>query len=318
MLMFDLDSDAGFGRALARDLDEDLSPLEIRRFEDGEAKIRPLVDPRGDDVYVVQSLHADAQASPHDKLVALLMLAATLRDHGADRVTAVVPYLAYARKDRRTKPFDPLGSRYVAQLVEAVGVGQVIVLEAHNPAAFENAFRCATRQIEAHRAFDGVADEFRAEPLVVASPDPGGVKRAQLWREHLAGRRQGEVGFAMVDKRRSAGTVGGPATVAGLVRGATVLLIDDLVATGGTLVRAATALREAGARRVIACAAHGLFVQGSVAALGEPAIERVVVCDSVPPSRVPSGSALRAKLQVATCMPLVAAAIRDSHAAWCR
>jgi ribose-phosphate pyrophosphokinase len=94
MLLFDLDTESDFGRRLAADLDEAPAPLEVRRFEDGEAKIRPLVDPRGDDVYVVQSLHGDDERTPHDKLVALLMLAATLRDHGADRVTAVVPYLA--------------------------------------------------------------------------------------------------------------------------------------------------------------------------------------------------------------------------------
>lgn len=318
MLLFDLDTDSDFGRRLAADLDESPAPVEVRRFEDGEAKIRPLADPRGDDVYVVQSLHGDDQRTPHDKLVALLMLAATLRDHGADRVTAVVPYLAYARKDRRTKPFDPVASRYVAQLLEAVGVGQVIALEVHNPAAFENAFRCVTRHLEGHLAFDALADEYRAEPLVVASPDPGGVKRAQLWREHLVARRGGDVGFAVLDKRRSAGVVSGSTAVVGEVRGATVLLIDDLVATGHTLVRAATALREAGARRVIACAAHGLFVQDADAKLGDPALDRVVVCDSVPPFRVAAGSGLHAKLEVATCVPLIAGAIRDSHAAWRR
>lgn len=316
MLLFDLDEELGFGRRLAADLDEALAALEVRHFEDGEAKIRPLVDPRGDDVYVVQSLHGDGRRTPHDKLVALLMLAATLRDHGADRVTAVLPYLAYARKDRRTKPFDPVGSRYVAQLLEAVGIGQVIALEVHNPVAFENAFRCPTRHLEGHLAFDALADEYRGQPLVVASPDPGGVKRAQLWREHLSSRRGDEVGFALLDKRRSAGVVSGGTAVVGDVRDATVLLIDDLVATGHTLLRAATALREAGARRVIACAAHGLFVQDADTLLGDVALDRVVVCDSVPAFRVGAGSGLHAKLEVVTCVPLLAGAIRDSHAAW--
>lgn len=318
MLMFDLDTDTGFGRALAADLDQELSPLEQRAFADGEAKIRPLVDPRGDDVYVIQSLHGDERRSPQDKLVALLMLVATLRDHGANRVTAVVPYLAYARKDRRTKAFDPVGSRYVAQMLEQMGLAQLVVLEAHNPAALENAFRCPVSHLEAHLAFDAIADEFSSQPLVVGSPDPGGVKRAQLWREHLVQRRGGMVGFCMLDKRRSADVLSGMATVVGDVDGATVLLLDDLVASGHTLLRAARALREAGARCVIACAAHGLFVQGADHTLGDPAIDRVVVCDSVPAFRVSTASPLHAKLQVVSCVPLFAGALRDSHAAWSR
>jgi ribose-phosphate pyrophosphokinase len=172
--------------------------------------------------------------------------------------------------------------------------------------------------VEAHLAFDAVADEFHAEPLAVVSPDPGGVKRAQLWREHLERRRGGEVGFALLDKRRSADVMSGLATVVGEVRGATVLLVDDLVATGHTLVRAAAALREAGARRVIACAAHGLFVRGADHTLGDPALDRVVVCDSVPAFRVAPASPLHGKLQVVSCVPLFAEAIRESHAAWSR
>lgn len=316
--MFDLDTDLRLGEALAADLDTALSPLERRSFEDGEQKIRPLADPRGDDVYVLHALHGGPHQSPHDKLMSLLMFVATLADHGADRVTAVVPYLAYARKDRRTKPFDPLGSRYVVQMLEHLGAAQLIVLEAHNPAALENAARRPLLHLETHRAFDPVADEFRSERVVVASPDPGGVKRAQLWREHLVARRGGEVGFAMLDKRRSADVVSGEEAVVGDVRGATVLLIDDLVASGHTLIRAATALRLAGARRVIACCAHGLFVKAADHSLGDPALDRVVVCDSVPAFRVADASPLRPKLQVVSCVPLLAEAIRASHAAWLR
>lgn len=316
MLLFGLDTQASFDRALAAELGVPLAAHEARAFEDGEYKLRPLADPRGADVYVVQSLHGDDRASPHDKLCALLMFVATLRDHGAARVTAVVPYLAYARKDRRTKPFDPVTSRYVAQWLEAAGMTQLVVLEAHNPAALDNAFRCPVQHLQAHPAFDAVADELGDGPLAVASPDPGGVKRAQLWREHLEARRGGTVGFAMVDKRRSAGVVSGTELVAGDVEGADVLLLDDLIATGGTLVRAARALRAAGARRVVACAAHGLFVEGAERTLADPALDRVVVCDSVPAFRVPAASPLRARLTVASCVPMFAHALRQSRASW--
>jgi ribose-phosphate pyrophosphokinase len=312
MRLFALDAGAALAAALSARLDEPLAPHELRVFEDGECKLRPLVDPRGDDVCVVAGLHGDASGSPHDKLCRLLMFASTLRDHGTRRVTAVVPYLAYARKDRRTKPFDPLSLRYVAQWFEAAGVGQLIVLEAHNVAALENAFRIPTVHVSAHGLFDALVAEWPGRPaFVVASPDVGGVKRAQLWRESLQQRLQRPVGFAMIDKRRSAGVVSSDRLVAGDVAGADVLLLDDLIASGETMQRAARALREAGAREVSVFAAHGLFIGAAADALADPAIARVVVSDSVPPFRWPVEAASRAKLQVVSAAPLLARAISE-------
>lgn len=321
MLIFGLDRDEPLAGAIAAALDERLAPHEDRAFEDGEHKWRPLADPRGDDAYLVAGLHGGPRESPQDKLVRLLMMAATLRDHGAARVTAVVPYLAYARKDRRTKPFDPLALRYLAQWVEASGVAQLIALQPHDVAAFENAFRCPVRALAAHPAFDAVVDELAggaAGGLAVASPDPGGVKRAQLWREALEARLAAPVGFAMVDKRRSAGVVSSERLVAGEVQGRTVLLLDDLIASGETMQRAAQALRGAGAREVLAFAAHGLFVGHAAQALDDAAIARVVVTDSVPAFRLAADAPLRSKLLVASSVTLLADAIRESHLAWRR
>ncbi|MDE2401837.1 MAG: ribose-phosphate pyrophosphokinase [Burkholderiales bacterium] len=319
MLIFSLDQNTDFAQALSAELDQPIAPHEERIFPDGERKLRPLVDPRGADVYVIQSLHGGSIESPHDKLCSLLMFIATLREHGTGQVTAVVPYLAYARKDRQTKPYDPVSLRYVAQMFEAVGTDQVIVLEVHNVAAFQNAFRCMTQHIPVHRAFHAVAKEAAAKgPIAVASPDPGGVKRAQLWREFLEEQLARPVGFAMVDKRRSAGVLSSMNLVAGDVEGATVLLLDDLIASGDTMLRAATALHEAGARSVIACAAHGLFIDPASSVLLDDRIAQVVISDSVPPFRVPDGSGLRKKMHVASSAPLFADALRQSHGAWRR
>jgi ribose-phosphate pyrophosphokinase len=317
MLLFSLEPANPFAQALADSLDVALSPHEERLFPDGERKLRPLVDPRGGDAYVVHSLHGGPVDSPHDKLCRLLMFSAALKDHGAVRVTAVVPYLAYARKDQQTKPHDPVGLRYVAQLFEAVGVAQMIVLEAHNVAAFQNAFRCPTVHLSAHHVFGALAQQVAGEgPLAVVSPDPGGVKRVLLWREALEERLQRQVGFAMIDKRRSAGLLGGSQIVAGDVEGATVLLLDDLIASGETLQRSAAALRRAGAKEVIGCAAHGLFVDKAPQVLAEPGLSRLVVTDSVPPFRLPKTGLVRDKLQIVSAVPLFADAIRTSHASW--
>ena len=319
MLLYSLDTDATFARALAANLGVTLAPHENRSFEDGEHKLRPLLDPRGSDAFVIHSLHGDLEHSPHDKLCQLLMFIATLREHGAARVTAVVPYLAYARKDRQTKPFDPVTLRYVAQLFDAVGTAQLIVLEAHNVAAFQNAFRCMTLHLEAHRAFDQLACELVGHgALAVASPDPGGVKRAQLWRESLEKTLLRPVGFAMVDKRRSAGIVSSENLVAGDVGGMTVLLIDDLIASGDTMRRAAVALRRSGALEVVACAAHGLFTGPAADALADDSIAKIVVTDSVPPFRLPLASKVRSKLSISSAAPLFALAIKACHGAGSR
>jgi len=316
MQLYALDSDTTLAQALVAQLGVALCPHENRSFEDGEHKLRPLTSPRGADAYVLHSLFGDHHHSPHDKLCQLLMFIATLRDHGAARVTAVVPYLAYARKDRQTKPFDPLNLRYVAQLFEAMGVTQVMVLEAHNLAAFQNAFRCPTVHLSAHMAFDAMAKPWLSQgQLVVASPDPGGVKRAQLWRESLQSRLNQTVGFAMVDKRRSAGVVSSSHLVAGDVAGATVLLLDDLIASGETLRRAAVAVRQAGAQSVVACAAHGLFTGDASQVLADVALDQLVVSDSVPTFRLAPDSAVRQKLTVTSVAPLLADAIRTAHGA---
>lgn len=319
-MLFSLQAqDRALALALAQALDTDLSPHEERVFEDGEAKLRPLADPRGADVYVLASLYGEQGDSPRDKLCRLLFFSAVLKDHGAARVTAVVPYLAFARKDRRTKPFDPVTLRYVAQLMEAAGVAQLVTVEAHNIAAVENAFRCPVWHVPLHQLFAGEAPALaEAGPLAVASPDPGGLKRAQAWQEDLAERLRGPVALAMVDKRRSEGVVSGGELVAGDVRGHEVLLVDDLIATGGTVQRAAAALLAAGARRVRVCAAHGPFVPPASQRLADTAVTEVLVSDTVPAFRLAEGDALRAKMRTVGCTQALAAALRASHTSFIR
>ncbi|HEX5380439.1 MAG TPA: ribose-phosphate diphosphokinase [Phenylobacterium sp.] len=306
--LFALNASAELGEAVARALQHPLTRHEERDFEDGEHKARPLEGVGGADCYVIHSLHGGPTDSANDKLCRMLFFIAALKDAGAARVTAVAPYLCYARKDRRTKPFDPVTMRYVATLFEAMGTDALVSLEIHNPAAFENAFRGRAVTLSATPLFVDYARRFAEEPLCVLSPDPGGVKRAELFRENLEAAIGRPVGKAFADKHRSAGVVTGDLLV-GDVAGATVLVIDDLISTGGTLVRAARAARRAGARRVIALATHGLFMTGAAEALVDDAIERIVIIDAVPPFRLAAGPVL-GKLEVIPAAPLIAEAIR--------
>ena len=309
-MLFALGATRAFGAALATALDVPLGSLEERAFEDGEHKARPLVDVAGADVYVVQSLHGGPDQESGEKLLRLLFFLATVRDHGAARVTAVVPYLAYAREDRRTQAHDPIGSRYVAQLFEAVGTDVLMTLEVHNPAAFDNSLRCRAVQLHVHSLFDAAAIEhIGGEPMVIVSPDNGGIKRVQLWRDALALRAGRPVGQAFVDKSRRDGIVGGSALVVGDVAGATVLLLDDIVSTGTTLARAATALAHAGAKRILAFAAHGLFAGDAPSVLRAAPIERFFVSDSVPPFRL-AQDPIVSRVQVVSAASLFAGAIR--------
>ena len=306
--LFALQATADLGQAVAQALGRNLAAHEERAFEDGEHKVRPLDAVGGADVYVVQSLHGGPAETANDKLCRLLFFIGALKDAGAGRVTAVVPYLCYARKDRRTKPNDPVTTRYIAGMFEAVGTDCVVTLEVHNPVAFENAFRCRTVSLTATPLFVDYARALKDEQLSVVSPDTGGAKRAELLREALEAALRRPIGKAFADKHRSAGVVSGDLFV-GDVAGTTALVVDDLISTGGTLLRAARAARQAGARRVIALVTHGLFMAGAAEVLADPAIDRLVITDAVPPFRLATGS-VRDKVDILPAAPLLAAAIQ--------
>ena len=312
MLIFALSESRTFGERIATELGLALSELEERAFPDGEFQTRPLVSLRGRDVYVVQSLHAGPEASISDKLVRLLILLAAIRDDGARRVTAVIPYLAFARQDRQVHPRDPLALRSSALLLEAAGADAVVTMDVHNIAAFQNAFRCRTVNLEAAPGFVRKAIEFGVDdPLVVASPDLGGAKRAQRFGEILKEIRDGSVRLAYIEKQRLDGGIAGT-QLAGDVQGAHVLIVDDMVSTGSTLVRAAEACREHGARRIHAFATHGLFSGDAGDVLVQAGLERIVVSSTVPPFRL-SGRPAEALIDVADVAPLFAEAIRALH-----
>ena len=215
--LFALNASREFGQRVADALGAPLARHEEREFEDGEHKARPLENVRGRDVYVVHSLYGDGQQSVNDKLVRLLLFLGALRDASAGRITAVIPYLCYARKDRRSKPRDPVSTRHVAGLLESVGADCVVTLDVHNLASYENAFRIRTEHLEARKLF---AEFFRSlagdEPVAVVSPDVGGVKRAEAFRESLERRLGRAASRAFMEKSRSEGVVSGKAFVATL------------------------------------------------------------------------------------------------------
>jgi ribose-phosphate pyrophosphokinase len=312
LLLFALESSRDFGERVASHAGIRLSEHEERSFEDGEHKARPLVNVRGHDAYVIQSLYSDDRQSVNDKLCRLLFFIGALKDAAAARVTAVVPYLCYARKDRKTQTRDPVTTRYVAALFEAVGTDRIVTLDVHNLVAFQNAFRCGTDHLEARKLFvDYFVERMREEELIVLSPDVGGMKRAEAFRDALARSNGKSIPTGFMEKQRARGVVSGETLFAD-VSGRTVIIIDDLISTGTTIARAAKACRGKGARWVYVAASHGVFNAKANDVIADPVFEKIVITDTLPPFRL-RADLVREKLVVLDGAALFATAIKRLH-----
>ncbi len=310
--VFALNSSKDFGEKVSAHIGLSLSAHEEREFEDGEHKARPLVSVRGKDVFVIQSLYGDDEQSVNDKLCRFLFFLGALRDASAERVTAVIPYLCYARKDRQSKSRDPVTTRYVAALFEAVGVDRAVTLDVHNLAAYQNAWRIRTDHLEAKKLFvNHFAQLASRGGVAVVSPDAGGVKRAEAFRQALSRSLNCEIHGAFVEKYRSAGVVSGEAVV-GDVAGKVAIIIDDLISSGTTLVRAAESCRAGGATAVHGAATHGVFGSKASEILSSAALDSIVVTNTIPAFRLDPNLARR-KLTVLDASPLFAEGIRRIH-----
>lgn len=280
--LFALKSAQEIGSLIAHHANLPLQDHEERDFEDGEHKTRPLVDVRGQDVHVIAGLHSDAGQSVNDRLCRLLFFIGALKDAGAWRVNVIAPYLCYARKDRRTKPHDPVTTRYVGQLFEAVGTDSLTTMEVHNLAAFENAFRCNAIHLTAYATLARhVSAAVETMPVSVVSPDIGGAKRAELFRDVLEEHLGRPVHKAFADKQRNMGQVSGD-LFAGNVSGCIAVILDDLISTGTTVARVAQQCRNQGASRIIVAATHGVGGAAALANLTQPVIDEVVLTNTIP------------------------------------
>ena len=292
-LVFALAESRDLGSDVALGLGLELSPHEDRSFSHGEHKVRPLINVRDRRVVVVQTLCGDAAMSANDKLVRLLFFIATLKEAAAGEVTAVVPYMVYARKDRQTKRRDPVTTRYVAQLFGVTGADRLVAVDVHNLAAFQNAFRIPTEHVEAAIPLaDELGRQLGDRPVSVVSPDLGGAKRARRFAEILSRRVDADIEGAVMEKYRSRGDISGRLQLLGEVEGCDAVIVDDLIDGGGTMLRAAAAAREQGATRVFACATHGAFGPDAVRLFDNDMIDRVVVTDSILQDRLPPHASL--------------------------
>lgn len=295
LTLFAGSSNRPLAEAIAGELGVRLGACSTSRFPDGEIAVRLDEPVRGHDVFVVQPT-----APPvNDHLVELLALADACRRSAAGRITAVVPYFGYARSDKRHGRREPITASLVARMMQAAGIDHVLTLDLH-AAQIEGFFQIPVDSLTAVPVLTRALRERLARDVVVVSPDAGRVKTAADYAHRL------ETSVVLVHKRRTSGTETEVTHVIGEVAGRSCLIIDDMIATGGTIARAVDALLAAGARPEIAVAAtHGLFVGDARRALSHDAIRAVVVTDSVAAADPPWPVR-----EVVSVAPLLAAAIR--------
>lgn len=284
----------GLAAHLAQQLGVDLGACGVERFPDGEVSVRIETPVRRRAVVLLQPTGPPVDAH----LVELLAFVDALRRAGAGRITAVIPYFGYARSDKRQGRAEPIGAAMVADLLEAVGVHEVITVDLH-AAQIEGFFRIPVESLTAVSALLPAVRRMIGPDTVVVSADAGRVRMATKFAEAL-GRP-----LVVIHKRRRSGSDTEVACVAGDVRDRPCLIVDDMIATGETVAEDARGLREAGARgEIVVAATHGLFLPGAGARMAAAGVAAVVVTDTlaVPHADVPG-------LEVISIAPLVAAAI---------
>ena len=291
-------SHPALARSIAGSLGAEIESVEMQRFPDGE--MRPTVpEVRGDDVYLVQPLGTPAA----DHLLELLLLIDACRRAGAARITAVVPYFAYARQDRRTRPREPVGVRVVAETLAGAGIDRLVVIDPHTP-ALESLCRVPVESITAAGVLVAALAARGILPRhpVVVAPDLGAAKLA----ESYASRLDGEV--AVIRKVRLSPASVQSAQVVGDVRGRATIVVDDMIGTGATLQAALRALGEAGALPPYGVlATHAVLTGTAVPSLAALPVERLIVTDTLPVAALP------APFEVCTVATLLADVLDRLH-----
>jgi ribose-phosphate pyrophosphokinase len=276
-----------------------LGRASIGRFPDGEVEVKVQENVRGADCFIVQPTSYPA----NDNLMELLLLVDALKRASARRITAVIPYFGYGRQDRKAEPRVPISAKLVSKMIEAAGINRVLTMDLH-AGQIQGFFDIPVDHLYANPVLVSYFQKKKipAEKLVVVSPDAGGVERARAFAKRL------ESGLAIIDKRRLSPQEAAVMHVVGDVKGKIALIIDDLVDTGGTLVKAAQALQDSGAVKIFAAAAHGVLAGPAIERLNASPVEELVITNSIPLNHKDTK-----KIRVLSVAPLLAEAIARIH-----
>jgi ribose-phosphate pyrophosphokinase len=273
MAVFTGNANPVLAQDIARHLMQPLGRAMVGRFSDGEIQVEIMENVRGKDVYLVQSTCPPA----NEHLMELLVMADACRRASAGRITAVIPYLGYARQDRRQRAMRvPITAKLVADMIGCAGVNRVLTVDLHAD-QIQGFFNVPVDNVYASPVLLGEVWKQKYDKMIVVSPDVGGVVRARA----LA-RRLDNADLAIIDKRRQRANESQVMNIIGDVRGRSCILVDDLVDTAGTLCQAAQALKDEGAERVIAYITHPVLSGKAVERVENSALDQLVVTDTIP------------------------------------
>lgn len=287
---------------IAREINLRLATMEITRFADGEFDVKIGESVRGHDVFLIQPTCHPVS----DNLIQLFVILDALRRASASRITAVIPYYGYQRKEKKTQPRDPISAKLMANIIELAGANRVICVDLHAE-AIQGFFDIPVDALTATKILARRVRERHGHDVVIVSPDTGGVVRARRMARIL------DAPIAIIDKRRPRDDAVEVLHVIGDVAGQRCVIVDDLVSTGATLATAARALRDNGATGVDVVATHAVFTEGSLGLLHAAPVDEICITDTIP---YPNGQRSfddAPKLKILSVAPLIAEAIVRVH-----
>ena len=298
--VFHGNSNPSLARAICEALGEVPGNARVSRFSDGEVQVEIDDNVRGRDVFIVQPTSSPA----NDHLMELLIMVDACKRASAGRITAVIPYYGYSRQDRKVAPRAPITAKLVADLLTAAGVARVLTMDLH-AGQIQGFFDIPVDNLYAGPALRAyVAAALPTAKEIIVSPDAGGVERARSYAKPLG------CGLAIIDKRRSGPNLAEALHIIGDVRDKDAVIVDDMIDTAGTLVKAAAALRENGAQRIFAVATHAVLSGPAIERIENSSLEKVIVTDTIPLS---AEARACPKIGVVSVGPMFAEAISSIH-----
>ena len=289
--------------ALAHEIAEflgvSMGHARLQRFPDTECSFQIDENIRGTDVFVVQPTCADVDRS----IMELCVMIDAFRRSSASRITAVIPYYGYARQDRKDKPRVPISAKLVANLLSAAGTNRVLTMDLHK-AQIQGFFDIPVDHLFAAPVIIEHLAREKYPDLTIVAPDAGGAERARAYAKRL------DAELAVIDKRRSDDGTAEVMNVVGDVAGRTCIIQDDIIDTAGTIVKAARALKDSGAERVLGCAVHGVLSGPALDRIEKSALEKLIVTNTIPMTEERSRCG---KIQVLSVARLLGQAIRSIH-----
>ncbi len=282
-----------FAKELAKYLDIALSSADINRFSDGEINVKITESVRGKDIYIIQPTCKPT----NDNLMELLIMVDAFKRSSANNINAVIPYFGYARQDRKAAPRVPISAKLVANLLQSAGVNRVITMDLH-AGQIQGFFDIPVDNLYGSIVFYDYVKAKNLKNPIIASPDIGGVARARHFAEHLG------LPLVIVDKKRERANESEVMNIIGDVQDKSVIMVDDIIDTAGTMVKAADVLKKNGAISVIALGTHAVFSGNAIEKIENGALDEVAVSNSIPFENTSK------KIKVLSVAPLFAEVMR--------